>query len=179
MTEIRTVTDIDPAGAAPRTGPDEAAAGGPAGDAFRLHRVSKSFGAVRAVAGLSLTVPRGQTVALLGPNGAGKSTTIGMLLGLIPPDRRGARGGVRRPARRGTRDRPGPRGRGAQRRPQPAPSGSGRCSPPPDGATIADIAARPHLSESTVRNYLSSAIGKTGTRNRIEAARTARHNGWL
>ena len=48
-----------------------------------------------------------------------------------------------------------------------------------DGATIADIAARLHLSESTVRNYLSSAIGKTGTRNRIEAARLARHNGWL
>ena len=39
--------------------------------------------------------------------------------------------------------------------------------------------ARLHLSESTVRNYLSAAIGKTGTRNRIEAARTARHNGWL
>lgn len=48
-----------------------------------------------------------------------------------------------------------------------------------DGSTIADIAARLHLSESTVRNYLSAAIGKTGTRNRIEAARTARHNGWL
>jgi Response regulator containing a CheY-like receiver domain and an HTH DNA-binding domain len=48
-----------------------------------------------------------------------------------------------------------------------------------DGATIADIAARLHLSESTVRNYLSAAIGKTGTRNRIEAARAARHNGWL
>lgn len=48
-----------------------------------------------------------------------------------------------------------------------------------DGTTIADIAARLHLSESTVRNYLSSAIGKTGTRNRIEAARTARHHGWL
>ncbi|MFC0864520.1 response regulator [Sphaerimonospora cavernae] len=48
-----------------------------------------------------------------------------------------------------------------------------------DGSTIADIAARLHLSESTVRNYLSSAIGKTGTRNRIEAARAARHNGWL
>ncbi|GAA4574368.1 response regulator transcription factor [Planotetraspora kaengkrachanensis] len=48
-----------------------------------------------------------------------------------------------------------------------------------DGSTIADIARRLHLSESTVRNYLSSAIGKTGTRNRIEAARTARHNGWL
>ncbi|MEU1622715.1 response regulator transcription factor [Streptomyces sp. NPDC005722] len=48
-----------------------------------------------------------------------------------------------------------------------------------DGATVADIAARVHLSESTVRNYLSSAIGKTGTRNRTEAVRTARHNGWL
>jgi ABC-2 type transport system permease protein len=35
------------------------------------------------------------------------------------------------------------------------------------------------LSESTVRNYLSAAIGKTGTRNRMEALRTARHNGWL
>ncbi|MFG2047138.1 response regulator transcription factor [Micromonospora sp. NPDC048935] len=48
-----------------------------------------------------------------------------------------------------------------------------------DGATIADIAARLHLSESTVRNYLSSAIGKTGTRNRIEAALSARSNGWI
>ncbi len=48
-----------------------------------------------------------------------------------------------------------------------------------DGATISDISRRLHLSESTVRNYLSAAIGKTGTRNRIEAARTARHNGWL
>ncbi|MBP2704176.1 response regulator transcription factor [Microbispora sp. RL4-1S] len=48
-----------------------------------------------------------------------------------------------------------------------------------DGSTVADVAARLHLSESTVRNYLSSAIGKTGTRNRIEAARLARHNGWL
>ncbi len=48
-----------------------------------------------------------------------------------------------------------------------------------DGATIADIAARLHLSESTVRNYLSAAIGKTGTRNRIEAVHAARANGWL
>ena len=48
-----------------------------------------------------------------------------------------------------------------------------------DGATIGDIAERLHLSESTVRNYLSSAIGKTGARNRIEAARTAAENGWL
>ncbi|HEY3503115.1 MAG TPA: response regulator transcription factor [Actinocatenispora sp.] len=48
-----------------------------------------------------------------------------------------------------------------------------------DGATIADIAADLHLSESTVRNYLSAAIGKTGTRNRIEALHSARDNGWL
>lgn len=48
-----------------------------------------------------------------------------------------------------------------------------------DGATVADIAAKLHLSESTVRDYLSSAIGKTGTRNRMEAVRAARQQGWL
>lgn len=48
-----------------------------------------------------------------------------------------------------------------------------------DGATVADIAVRVHLSESTVRNYLSAAIGKTGTRNRMEAVRAARRQGWL
>lgn len=41
------------------------------------------------------------------------------------------------------------------------------------------IAARLHLSEGTVRNYLSAAIAKTGTTGRVEAARTAEHNGWL
>ncbi|MFC5783799.1 MULTISPECIES: response regulator transcription factor [Streptomyces] len=48
-----------------------------------------------------------------------------------------------------------------------------------DGATVSDIAGTLHLSESTVRNYLSSAIGKTGTRNRMEAMREARQQGWL
>ncbi|WP_346239022.1 response regulator transcription factor [Streptomyces malaysiensis] len=48
-----------------------------------------------------------------------------------------------------------------------------------DGATVADIAAKLHLSPATVRNYLSSAIGKTQTRNRMEAVRAARQNGWL
>ncbi|HET9499434.1 MAG TPA: response regulator transcription factor [Marmoricola sp.] len=48
-----------------------------------------------------------------------------------------------------------------------------------DGSTVADIARALFLSESTVRNYLSAAIGKTGTRNRTEAALLARHNGWL
>jgi two-component system response regulator DesR len=48
-----------------------------------------------------------------------------------------------------------------------------------DGSTVADIAARLHLSAATVRNYLSDAIGKTGTRNKTEAALLARLNGWL
>jgi two-component system response regulator DesR len=47
------------------------------------------------------------------------------------------------------------------------------------GAPIAEIATTLYLSPSTVRNYLSSAIGKTGGRNRAEAVRTARSNGWL
>ena len=36
-----------------------------------------------------------------------------------------------------------------------------------------------HLSEGTVRNYLSTAIAKTGARNRVEAARLAAEQGWL
>jgi two-component system, NarL family, response regulator DesR len=48
-----------------------------------------------------------------------------------------------------------------------------------DGGTVLDIARELHLSDGTVRNYLSAAIGKTGTRNRVEAASEARHRGWL
>ncbi|MGD3107814.1 MULTISPECIES: response regulator transcription factor [unclassified Streptomyces] len=47
------------------------------------------------------------------------------------------------------------------------------------GATNAEIAAALHLSQGTVRNYLSLAIQKTGARNRAEAVRTARDKGWL
>ncbi|MBB4892705.1 two-component system response regulator DesR [Streptomyces olivoverticillatus] len=47
------------------------------------------------------------------------------------------------------------------------------------GATVAEIAAKLYLSEGTVRNYLSVAIAKTGTRNRMEAVRTADERGWL
>lgn len=48
-----------------------------------------------------------------------------------------------------------------------------------DGSSVAEIAARLYLGEGTVRNYLSSAISKTGTRNRIEAVRVADQHGWL
>jgi two-component system response regulator DesR len=48
-----------------------------------------------------------------------------------------------------------------------------------DGAAVAQVARRVFLSEGTVRNYLSSAIGKTGTRNRVEAIRVAEAQGWL
>ncbi|MFD7293158.1 response regulator [Streptomyces sp. NPDC059897] len=48
-----------------------------------------------------------------------------------------------------------------------------------DGVAVADIAASLHLSESTVRNHLSSAIGKTGARNRAEALGVAAEKGWL
>jgi two-component system response regulator DesR len=48
-----------------------------------------------------------------------------------------------------------------------------------DGMTSAAIAQQIHLSEGTVRNYLSEAISKTGGANRIEAARIARERGWL
>lgn len=48
-----------------------------------------------------------------------------------------------------------------------------------DGGSIADIARTVHLSEGTVKNHLSSAIGKTGGRNRADAVRVAVERGWL
>ena len=47
------------------------------------------------------------------------------------------------------------------------------------GGTVATIAAVVHLSPGTVRNHLSSAIGKTATSTRAEAARVAQERGWL
>lgn len=48
-----------------------------------------------------------------------------------------------------------------------------------EGSTSADIASQLHLSDGTVRNYLSEAIAKLGASNRVEAARIARQKGWL
>ncbi|MFD9736143.1 response regulator [Umezawaea sp. NPDC059074] len=48
-----------------------------------------------------------------------------------------------------------------------------------DGGTVSDLAKALHLSDGTVRNHLSSAIGKTGARTRAEAVRLAEEHGWL
>jgi ABC-2 type transport system ATP-binding protein len=56
------------------------------GPAFAFHGLTKRFGRVTAVGGVSVEVAPGEVVALLGPNGAGKSTTVDMLLGLTEPD---------------------------------------------------------------------------------------------
>jgi two-component system response regulator DesR len=48
-----------------------------------------------------------------------------------------------------------------------------------EGLSAGDIATRLSLSQGTVRNYLSEAIGKLGVGNRIEAHRLARQKGWL
>jgi ABC-2 type transport system ATP-binding protein len=62
--------------------PEGVAAGTPA-----IHTVelSKRFGKTVALAGLSMTVPRGEVFGFLGPNGAGKTTSVKLLLGLIAP----------------------------------------------------------------------------------------------
>ena len=48
-----------------------------------------------------------------------------------------------------------------------------------EGFANAEIAGRLHLSDGTVRNYLSEAMSKLGAANRVAAARTARERGWL
>jgi ABC-2 type transport system ATP-binding protein len=54
-------------------------------NAIEVQDLTKSYGSVRAVDGISFSVPRGSTTALLGGNGAGKTTTLSMLLGLLIP----------------------------------------------------------------------------------------------
>ena len=68
------------------------------GLAIEARGLARSFGAVAAVAGIDLDVPRGMIFAILGPNGAGKTTLMRMLATLARPDA-------------GTADRHGPRSR--------------------------------------------------------------------
>ncbi len=51
-----------------------------------LDKISKTFGATRAVDDLSLEIKKGEIFGLLGPNGAGKTTTVNMAVGLLEPD---------------------------------------------------------------------------------------------
>jgi ABC-2 type transport system ATP-binding protein len=63
----------------------DAAAAGSAEPAVSVHRLSKRYGEVIAVDGLSFTLERGTITGFLGPNGAGKTTTLRLLLGLAEP----------------------------------------------------------------------------------------------
>jgi branched-chain amino acid transport system ATP-binding protein len=53
---------------------------------LRAEKLNKSFGGVRAVQNVSISVPEGAIFAIIGPNGAGKSTLLNLLSGLYQPD---------------------------------------------------------------------------------------------
>ncbi len=52
---------------------------------LETHSLSKSFGKLKAVNALNISIPKGSVFGLLGPNGSGKTTTLGMLLGVVNP----------------------------------------------------------------------------------------------
>ena len=56
-------------------------------DAISLSDLTKVYGSVEAVKGVTLTIPRGQVCGYLGPNGAGKTTTVKMATGMLAPTR--------------------------------------------------------------------------------------------
>src|SRR5215213_7912013 len=113
-------------------------------NAISVSRLVKTFGSVRALDGLDLTVAEGEVHGFLGPNGAGKSTTIRVLLGLL----RATAGDVRlQPAegRSGRRARVRRRAPGARRADlgtRPADGGGlppvhrGGAAGRPDGAAV-------------------------------------------
>ena len=95
-------------------GPDSGGAGDSpenSGPAILAEGVTKSFGAVQALRGIDLTVPRGTVLGVLGPNGAGKTTAVRIFTTLLRAGRR-PRAGQRprrrpRARRRPPFDRPG------------------------------------------------------------------------
>ena len=115
----------------------------------------------------------------LPPPRARRTAPRGFLLKDAPASELAA--AIREVARRASRDRPGPRGGRDRGRRQPAHRrASTTCSPRPrTHRTAAEIAASLHLSEGTVRNYLSAAIQKLGAHNRADAIRIAEDKGWL
>jgi ABC-2 type transport system ATP-binding protein len=73
LTEPAVPSGLEPSGAAAATA------------AIRTVGLTKSFGHTVALAGLTMTVPRGEVFGFLGPNGAGKTTSVKLLLGLLRP----------------------------------------------------------------------------------------------
>jgi ABC-type Fe3+/spermidine/putrescine transport system ATPase subunit len=65
---------------------EAAATASVSGAQLRLRNLTKAFGAVKAVDGISLDVPAGAFVSLLGPSGSGKTTTLNLIAGFITPD---------------------------------------------------------------------------------------------
>ena len=120
----------------------------------RLENVSRRYGPVRAVEGLSLEVRRGEILALLGPSGCGKTTTLRLLAGFEPPD--GGRIEI-------------------SGRPVAAP---GVFVPPErrrTGVVFQDYALFPHL---TVRQNVAYGLGREKREARLEAVlRLARLEG--
>ncbi|MGA8052101.1 MAG: ABC transporter ATP-binding protein [Burkholderiales bacterium] len=55
--------------------------------AIEIRSVEKRYGALQALAGVSLSIPQGEFFGLLGPNGAGKTSLISVVAGLVRPDR--------------------------------------------------------------------------------------------
>jgi branched-chain amino acid transport system ATP-binding protein len=53
---------------------------------LKLEKITKSFGGLMAVNGVSLEIEQGETIAIVGPNGAGKTTLFNVISGIYPPD---------------------------------------------------------------------------------------------
>ena len=70
--------------------------------ALETEKISKLFGAVKAVDELSISIPRGIMTSIVGPNGSGKSTLVNLLSGTLPLD-----GGHRHHRWRGSQSREG------------------------------------------------------------------------